>query len=71
MNVDELQAVKAARRDKQKFLKLRPIGGGPWCVCEPVEVMDLLDGDSPDKYETQEVWMTQAEYEALKDFEGW
>jgi hypothetical protein len=68
---EQLAAQKRAKTDKQKFVKLRPIGETPWCVCEPCEVSDMLEGADPAEYEQVEVWMTQADYEALKEFEGW
>jgi hypothetical protein len=42
---------------------------GPVCICEPDEVSDFCDGGD-DEYEFEDVFMTQAEVEALPEFEG-
>jgi len=62
---------RGKKRDKHRYVKLRPKEGGPWCVCEPVEVESMMDGEPAENFETQEVWMTRAEAEALSEFEGW
>lgn len=42
---------------------------GPVCICEPGEVSDFCDGGD-DEYEFEVIYMTQAEVEALPEFEG-
>lgn len=67
----QLQAEKAAARDKRRYVKVRPAGGGPWCICEPSEVQGLMDGEPPGEFEKVDVWMTDSEWEDLPEFEGW
>ena len=71
MSVEELQRQKAASRDKRKFLKVRPIEGGSWCIMEPCELEDMTGGEELQTYEVQDVWMTNDEWEALPEFQGW
>jgi hypothetical protein len=55
---------------KLQFAKVRPSNGGPWAICEMRDLPDMIDGDSA-TYEVRHVWMTRAEFEGLKEFEGW
>lgn len=57
----------AHQRDKLRFLKLTVDGTS--CICTPSEAGDMMD--SPDEYTVTEVWMTQAQYDALPEFQGW
>lgn len=69
MSTTELQAQKAASRDKRRFVRMTVDGVS--CICERDEVKDLLDGAGIAAYELTEVWMTQERYDALPEFEGW
>lgn len=42
---------------------------GASCVCEPRDVGDMIDGC--DSATVSEVWMTEAQWEALPEFGGW
>lgn len=69
MNVEQLQQQKAAARDKRRYLKVRPIEGGAWCIMEPRDFEDMTSEFHT--YEVRDVWMTDAEWEALPEFDGW
>lgn len=61
---------RTKKRDKQRFVKLTLWGSA--CTCRPSEVADMLEGGEPDEPMKQEdVWMTEAEFEALPEFQGW
>jgi hypothetical protein len=64
---EELQRQKAAARDKKRFVKVTFDGSS--CICEPQEVGDMADGC--DGAVLTDVWMTEAEWEALPEFTGW
>jgi hypothetical protein len=57
--------------EKKRMMKVRPKHGGPWLVVNPEHLADSLDGASEDDYEIGEVFMTEAEADALPEFEGW
>ena len=42
--------------------------GGEWCVCEPKNVAAMTTGE--EGFTVSEVQMTQAEFEALPEFNG-
>lgn len=70
MTTEQLAAQKASARDKRRFVKLTMYGSS--CTVRPEEVADMMEGREPDDPMTQtDVWMTQAEYEALPEFMGW
>jgi hypothetical protein len=71
---EQLAAQKAAARDKRRYVKVRPHKGEPWATFEPREAEAFLANASIDDecdFETAEVWMTKAEFEALPEFGGW
>lgn len=70
-NTAELQAQKAASRDKQRYVKIT--FDGQLCTCEPRDVETMLEGllECALFATVTDVWMTQAEYEALPEFMGW
>jgi hypothetical protein len=68
MKTEELQAQKAAKRDKQRYMRVSHCGSS--CVMEMHEAAALLT-DAPGVYDSAEVWMTRTEFEALPDFGGW
>lgn len=55
--------------------KCRPKRGGPWLhVDRLAELDDVIEGNpygSGDEYEIVATWMTQAERDALGEFDGW
>lgn len=65
--------VQRTADERSRYIRMRPKDGGDWCwcVCDPCEVDDIRDGAPEEEYETEEVWMTDAEYEALGEFDGW
>lgn len=67
LSSEQLQAQKAAARDKKRFVKITYDGAS--CICEPREVGDMTDGC--DGAVLTDVWMTDAEREALPEFMGW
>jgi hypothetical protein len=64
----QLAAQKRANTDKRRYVKLDHKGGG-FCIATPTEA-DAMRADDPDLI-GHDVWMTQAEFEALPDFQGW
>lgn len=58
---------EAAARDKKRFVKIT------WdhqsCIVEPRDLKDMTDGC--DGAVLTDVWMTDAEWEALSEFAGW
>ena len=64
---EELQAQKAAARDKRRYVKITFDGAS--CICEPREVGDMTDGC--DGAVLTDVWMSPAEWENLPEFAGW
>lgn len=56
----------SSKRDKIRFLKVT--FDGTSCICEPREAADMMDDP---EYTVSEVWMTQAQYDALPEFQGW
>jgi len=71
VTTEEMMRLKLGKRDKRRYLKVRPVEGGPWAVIEPKALDDMLDGEELETFETLEVWMTPVEYEALGEFNGW
>lgn len=55
-------------RDKHKYKRVQ-WSGGPSCICLPHEVPDIVEGEEAEWHAT-DVWMTDAEYEALPEFEA-
>lgn len=53
--------------EKLAFTKINFAGDG-WCICPPDAVADMTEGCSG--FTTEEVMMTQAEYDALPEFQG-
>lgn len=66
---EQLQAEKAAARDKVRFLRLTHDGVS--CVLECKDFCDFTADMEPGSYTFREVWMTQSEYDALPEFEGY
>jgi hypothetical protein len=64
---EQLQAQKAIARDKKRFVRVS--WDGQSCICEPREVGDMTDGC--DGAVLNDVWMTDAEFDALEEFTGW
>ena len=58
---------------KRIYLKVRPKGGGPWAFTEPDDLMGTIDPveDEGSIYEIAVVALTEDEFEALPEFEGW
>jgi hypothetical protein len=58
---------------KRIYLKIRPKGLGPWAFMEPDELMGMIDpvDDADSIYEMAVVRMTESEFEALPEFQGW
>lgn len=67
LSVEQLQVQKAATRDKRRYVKIA--FDGTSCICEPREVGDMTDGC--EGAVLSDVWMTEAEWEALPEFMGW
>lgn len=57
------------RNQPKRFVRLTVDGVS--CICEPGEVKDMFDGGDIAGCTQQDVWMTQAQYDALPEFEGW
>lgn len=55
-------------KEKLRFVKLSVQGSNAHAIMRPEEVSDFCDGE---EYITEDVWMTQAEYEGLPEFEGY
>lgn len=71
MSERDQQSPSASSTERTRYIRMRPKSGGAWCVCDPSEVDDIRDGAPEEEYEAEEVWMTDAEYEALGEFDGW
>lgn len=52
---------------KKTYIKISFPDSG-WCVCEPKDVADMTVGS--EGYKTEEVQMTEAEFNALPEFHG-
>lgn len=52
---------------KKTYIKVT-YQGGDWCVCEPQEVADMTAGAVG--FKAEEVQMTEAEFNALPEFQG-
>jgi len=62
--------LESAAPPKLQFAKIKPIDGcrHGWAIVEMRDVRAMTEGGA---YEIQHVWMTRAEFEGLKEFEGW
>lgn len=58
------------RNQPKRYVKLRPVGFGSWCIMEPKEAAAAVAENPECAHEVAEVWMTPSEYEALPEFEG-
>lgn len=67
MTTAELQAQKAAARDKKRYVRITYDGAS--CICESCDV-DLMTQDLG-VFELEDVWMTEVEWEQLPEFAGW
>lgn len=52
-----------------KLRLMRIEANGTYCICKPEEVAEFT-GEDPGEYKITEVWMTQAELDALPEFMG-
>lgn len=52
---------------KKPYIKVTFQDGG-FCICEPQDVADMTVG--AEGHRTEEVLMTEAEFEALPEFQG-
>jgi hypothetical protein len=52
---------------KNTYIKIT-YQGGDFCICEPKDVPDMTVG--VDGYKTEEVQMTEAEFNAMPEFQG-
>lgn len=52
---------------KKTYIKVTYKDGG-FCICEPKDVPDMTEG--ADGFKTEEVLMTEQEFEALPEFQG-
>lgn len=57
-----------SKRQKKRFVKITFDGAS--CICRPEEVKDMLD-DSLTGHAISDTWMTEDEYEAMPEFQGW
>ncbi len=60
--------------EKKQWWKVRPMGGGSWLFIEHLaHLRDVLDGDIEAglTFELVSIEMTEAEVEALGEFDGW
>lgn len=53
----------------QRMIKVRPIHGGVggWCIVDPKEI----EAFPADEYESEEVFMSKGQIEALPEHGGW
>lgn len=56
------------KRDKRRFVKLAVDGTA--VTMPPEEVQSFMDGSDPTEYTVNDVWLTQDEFEALPEFQG-
>lgn len=56
-------------RDKKRYIRMTIDGTS--CICEPREVAVMINDFDGEGATLTEVWMTEAEYEALPEFTGW
>lgn len=55
------------QHDKRRYVKVTANGSS--VICEPFELIDFaIDADG--EFETEDVWMSPAEYDALPEFMG-
>lgn len=66
-STEQLQAQKAAARDKKRYVKIT--WDGQSCICEPRDAVEMASGS--DGAVLTDVWMTPDEWEALPEFAGW
>lgn len=57
------------KRDKRRFVKLTT--DGSHCIVHTDELESILAGEELETIEQSDVWMTEAEWEALPEFQGW
>jgi len=65
---EQLAEQKHQARAKRRYVALQLNGEGPKCVVEPHEAAEMQK-DDPD-LTASDTWMTLAQFEALRDFEG-
>ena len=58
-----------SKRDKKRYVKLRYANEKATCTMTPEEAASMME-DDPD-LSGEDVWMTEAEFEALPEFIGW
>ena len=55
---------------RKRRIAVRPVDGGQWCLCDDWDcVGQMIEEDGAYEFEFRE--MTDAEVEALGEFEGW
>lgn len=59
---------KHAARAKRRYVRMKVQGSSQVAIVPPDQVSDFEDGE---EYIKEDVWMTEAEYEALPEFEGY
>jgi hypothetical protein len=63
-----------AKEDEMVVFRARPRDGGQWLFCQTyAEVLANIGGnplDLPD-YEVVQIEMTQEQFDAMQDFDGW
>lgn len=68
MTSEQQAEAKYQARAKRRYVALQLAGEGPKCIVENHEAKQMIK-DDPDLI-ASDVWLTVAEFEALKDFEG-
>lgn len=58
-----------SKRQKVRFVKITYDKQS--CVVRPNEVADMTDGMASKDHTLTDVWMSEAEFEALPEFAGW
>lgn len=58
-----------SKRQKVRFVKLTMDRQS--CVVRPTEVKDMMEDGEDANMTMTDVWMSEAEYEALPEFQGW
>lgn len=67
-STEELAAQKAAARDKRRYVKFSC--DGSHCIVTPDEADQMAKDGDWGEYQREDVWMTEAEFEALPEFGG-
>jgi hypothetical protein len=65
---EQLAEQKHQARAKRRYVRLRLGDSGPSCIVHPPEAEAMMRDDAD--LTASDVWMTQAEFEALPDFGG-